>query len=133
MSRGRADVMHRTRSARIATIALLTALTTACANKPMPGTGTRAAVTMGTISGLVSTAEGSTPVGGRKVTVINTATNERFETSTAVNGGYTVRVPEGTYRIEVELRTGERLDKRPDPTTVGSGDLDAERNFVIAR
>ncbi|HTM04692.1 MAG TPA: carboxypeptidase-like regulatory domain-containing protein [Vicinamibacterales bacterium] len=125
--------MHRARSARIATIALLTALTTACANKSLPGTGTRAAVTMGTISGLVSTGDGSTPVSGRKVTAINTATNARVDTSTATNGGYTMRVPEGHYRLEVELRAGERLDKRPDPTTVGSGDLDAERNFVIAR
>lgn len=115
-------------------MALLTALaTTACANRPVPGTGTRAAVTMGTISGLVSTGDGNTPVSGRMVTAINTATNARFDTSTATNGGYTVRVPEGNYRIEVELRRGERLDKRPDPTTVGGGDLDAERNFVIAR
>jgi hypothetical protein len=126
--------MHHARSARVATIALLTALAaTACANKPVPGTGTRAAVTMGTISGLVSTGDGTTPVTARKVTAINTETNLRFDTTTAANGGYTLRVPEGNYRIEVELRAGERLDKRPDPTTVGSGDLDAGRNFVITR
>jgi hypothetical protein len=82
---------------------------------------------------LVSTGAGNTAVSGRKVTAINTATGARFDTTTATNGGYTVQVPAGHYRIEVELRSGERLDKQPDATDVGIGDLDADRNFLITR
>ena len=69
----------------------------------------------------------------RKVTAINTATNARFDATTATDGGYTLRLPAGRYAIEVELQAGERLEKRPEPTDVGAGDLDAGRDFLIAR
>jgi hypothetical protein len=42
-------------------------------------------------------------------------------------------VPSGTYRIEIELRPGETLAKRPDETHVGNADLDTTRDFVITR
>jgi hypothetical protein len=42
-----------------------------------------------------------------------------------------MKVPEGTYRIDVELRAGEALVKRPDDTRVRNSDLDAQRDFVI--
>jgi hypothetical protein len=44
----------------------------------------------------------------------------------------TVRVPPGTYRLDLELRPGETLATRPDDTEVDAGDLDAGRNFVVA-
>jgi hypothetical protein len=88
----------------------------------------------GTIAGIVSTGlDGSTPLTGRKVTAVNTTTGARVDVTTGANGGYTLQVPVGSYRIDVELRDGERLAKQPDPTDVGSGDLDAARDFVIAR
>ena len=62
----------------------------------------------GTIAGIVSSV-GKAPEPGRKVTATNVATGERFEAITGVNGGYTIKVPEGTYKVEVELRTGEVL------------------------
>jgi hypothetical protein len=65
------------------------------------------------------------------VTVIDVATGAKLETSTAVNGGYSIKVPAGTYRIEVELREGETFETRPEETQVNVGDVDAERNFVI--
>jgi hypothetical protein len=43
-----------------------------------------------------------------------------------------VRVPRGTYRLEVELRSGETLAAQPEATKVDAGDLDAGRNFVVA-
>jgi len=85
----------------------------------------------GTISGVVSAAAGSVALASRKVTAINTATNAKYESTTASNGGYTIKVPEGTYRIEVELRAGEVLAKQPDETRIHSGDLDARRDFVV--
>jgi uncharacterized protein YfaS (alpha-2-macroglobulin family) len=56
----------------------------------------------------------------------------RFDTSTTSTGGYTVRVPAGMYRLEVELRAGETLAQSPEPTEVDAGDLDAGRDFDVA-
>ena len=83
----------------------------------------------GTISGIV--ADGSMPLGGRTITAVNVGTGARFETSSTSTGGYTVRVPAGTYRLEFELRAGEELAVAPEATEVDPGDLDAGRNFVI--
>jgi hypothetical protein len=113
-------------------VVLITA--TACSlNKPVAGTGDRSTATSGTLAGLVSTDDGKTALSGRKVTATNTATNARFDATTATDGGYTLKVPAGHYAIDVELRAGERLAKRPDPTDVGAGDLDSGRDFVITR
>jgi polygalacturonase len=86
----------------------------------------------GSISGTVTANDGATALGARKVTAINTATGARFDVSTTTAGGYTVRVPRGTYRLEVELRSGETLAAQPEATEVDPGDLDAGRNFVVA-
>jgi len=85
----------------------------------------------GTISGTVSAGAGTTAVPSRKVTVINVATNARFDTTTTATGGYTVKVPEGSYRIELELRPGEALAKQPSDVRIHNGDLDARRDFVV--
>jgi hypothetical protein len=84
----------------------------------------------GTIAGIVTT-DGNAPVAGRKVTVVNTDTGARFEGTTGPNGGYTIKVPQGNYRIEVTLLGGERVAKQPDPTHINNSDLDAQRNIVI--
>ena len=85
----------------------------------------------GTIAGIVRTADASVAVPGRKVTVIEVKTGERHDTTTGTNGGYTIQVPEGTYRFEIELRPGETLAKQPDQTHVNNSDLDASRDFII--
>jgi len=41
-------------------------------------------------------------------------------------------VPEGTYRIEIELRASETLTKKPEQTHINNGDTDSGRDFVIA-
>jgi hypothetical protein len=41
---------------------------------------------------------------------------EKFESTTGPNGGYTIKVPEGTYRVDVEVREGEVVSKKPDDT-----------------
>jgi hypothetical protein len=83
----------------------------------------------GTIAGVVRS--GANPVIGRKVTAVNVATGASFEATTAANGGYTIKVPEGTYRIDLETRAGETIGKRPDQTQVNNSDLDAARDFEI--
>jgi hypothetical protein len=65
------------------------------------------------------------------VTVIEVTTGARHDTTTAANGGYTIQVPKGTYRFEIELRPGETLAKQPEQTHVGDADLDTSRDFVI--
>src|SRR4051812_28652361 len=85
----------------------------------------------GTIAGIVKTADAAVAVPGRKITVIETTTGARHDTTTAANGGYTIQVPEGTYRIEIELRPGETLAKQPGETRVTNSDLDAGRDFII--
>ena len=99
-------------------------------NRPVLDAGAKADVG-GSISGNV-TVSGGAGLSARKVTAINTETGMRFDVSTTTTGGYTVRVPRGTYRLELELRGGESLSAQPDPTEVDAGDLDAGRNFVVA-
>ena len=109
--------------------ALLIGSTVAC--HPGPVVETKPNAAGGTIAGMVSTADSTVAVPGRKVTAIEVKTGTRFEATTATNGGYTIKVPEGTYRLEVELRPAETLAKRPDETQVNNGDLDPGRDFVI--
>ena len=84
----------------------------------------------GTIAGIVST-DGRVALPARRVTVVNTTTGEKFEATTGTNGGYTIKVPQGTYRLEVELHEGEKLAKQPGETRVQKSDLDPQRDFVI--
>jgi hypothetical protein len=86
----------------------------------------------GTIAGIVRATDGSVPLVARKVTAINSKIGVRFDTTTGVNGGYTIKVPEeGRYRIEVELREGEVISKGPEETQINNGDLDPGRDFEI--
>ena len=88
----------------------------------------------GSISGRVSASDGATALSGRKVTAVNLATGRRYDVSTSSNGGYTVRVPVGMYKVEVELRNGEVLVEQPEASIeIDRGDLDAARDFVISR
>ena len=93
--------------------------------------GSDVPVTSGTISGIVRSS-GAVPLAARRVTAVEVDTGARFEASTATNGGYTMKVPTGRYRLEVELQAGETVVEGPEATTVSRSDLDAQRNFVIA-
>jgi hypothetical protein len=100
---------------------------------PIVDTGARPEGVGGTIAGSVTATAETTPLTSRKVTAVNQSTNAKFETSTGANGTYTLKVPAGTYRLDVELRSGETLDRRPDATDVGVGDIDSARDFVVTR
>ena len=115
-----------------AAVALL--MIAGCAPRgPVVDTGARPEGVGGTIAGTVRGTAEVTALSGRKVTAINQTTNARFEASTGTSGGYTLKVPAGTYRLDVELRSGESLDVRPEPTDVGVGDIDSARDFVVTR
>jgi hypothetical protein len=84
----------------------------------------------GTIAGIVST-DSKVAVPSRKVTAINVQSGARFDATTGPNGGYTIQVPQGTYRLELELKPGEAIVKHPGETRVNRSDLDPQRHFVI--
>jgi carboxypeptidase family protein len=118
--------------AREAAVAAVLLLSLGCGPRgPILGTATKPPGVGGTIAGIVKTEDGTTALSARKVTAINTDTGARFEASTASNGGYTLKVPKGTYKLEVELRPGEVLAQQPGATDINVGDLDARRDFVV--
>ena len=114
-----------------ATVTTLLAVSVACHPFRGPVIGGTEQKVGGTIAGIVSASDGTTALPSRKVTAINTATQARYDATTAANGGYTIKVPEGTYKIEVELRPGESLSKQPGETHITNGDLDPKRDFVV--
>lgn len=97
---------------------------------PVIDTGSKPEGVGGTIAGFVRSS-GGTPLAGRKVTATNVVSAVRYEASSAINGGYTIKVPRGKYRLEVELRPGEALEKDPVETEVNTSDLDPHRDFVV--
>ena len=104
----------------------------ACHPGPVVNAGAKQPSVGGTIAGVVTTADPLVALPGRKVTAIETTSGSRYDTTTANNGGYTIQVPEGRYHLDVELRAGEMLAKRPDDTRINNGDLDPRRDFVIS-
>jgi hypothetical protein len=110
---------------------LMACLLATVACHPGPIVGAQSVSVGGTIAGIVSTTDSAIAVPGRTVTAINVRTGSRHTATTAGNGGYTIKVPEGTYRLEIELRSGEKLAKQPEETQVNNGDLDPGRDFTI--
>lgn len=106
----------------------------ACAARhgaPVVDTGAKPSDITGTIAGTVS-ADSAVALSGRKVTATAEDTGMAYAATTSTGGGYTIKVPAGhRYRLDVELRTGEKVAKAPDPTQVNASDLDPDRNFVI--
>jgi hypothetical protein len=84
----------------------------------------------GTIAGIVATSA-QQAVPGRTVTAVSTSTGRRFAATTGLDGGYTIQVPRGTYRIELALQANEALLKQPEETRITRSDVDASRDFVI--
>jgi len=117
-----------------AAVLIFTVVLTACnaAHGPVIDKGSKPPNVKGTISGIVRSVGGA-PITGRKVTAENLTTGEKFEATTAVNGGYTVQVTPGKYRLSVELQAGESLAEQPAETSITPSDLDGRRNFVIGQ
>jgi Carboxypeptidase regulatory-like domain len=83
------------------------------------------------IAGIVRGPEGTSPVAGRTVEIIDTATGERRAVRTAEGGGFTVAVPPGKYRLELAVRDGETIVKRPGIVDMDDRDIDANNEFVL--
>ena len=116
----------------VAVCAVLTTIACGVARRPIVDTGTKPPQTGGTISGMVRAAGSNAPLDARRVTAVDVSSGQKYETATAVNGGYTMKVPAGRYRLEVELRDGESLVERPSELSISQSDLDAQRDFRIS-
>ena len=99
---------------------------------PIADRGEKPPTQDGTIAGNVRT-DGDAAVVTRVVRAVAVSTGQKFETTTNNAGTYTLKVPPGRYRLEVELRGGERLSKEPGEFQINASDLDPGRNFVITR
>jgi hypothetical protein len=99
--------------------------------RPIVNSGPKPPAVGGTIAGIVKTEDPRVAPPSRKVTAVDVRSGSHFDAVTGADGGYSIQVPEGTYRVEVELRGNETLAKRPGETHVGNGNLQAARDFVI--
>ncbi len=94
-------------------------------------TGPKPVQADGTISGIVSGPERTTPIAGRTVEVVEVATGERQRVVTNNAGGFTFKVKPGKYRVEITLREGEKVVKSPGVLDVNRSDVDAHADFVV--
>jgi hypothetical protein len=88
--------------------------------------------TPGTIAGILRLGIGGEPVGGRRITAVNVDdSTRRYTATTNVNGGFSIPVPPGKYRLEVDLRGSERMLQSPGTIDINESDLDANREVAI--
>ncbi len=97
---------------------------------PVVDLGPKPPAARGTITGLVH-GPADSALEGRAVDAINVATGEKHTTATVSNGGFTIELPKGKYRLELELRAGETLLKHPDVVDLDRGDIDSHIEFVV--
>ena len=101
------------------------------AASPVVEAAPRAQQPHATITGTVRGLEGTSPVAGRTLAVVDVTTGQRTVVRTSSSGGFTVAVPAGRYRLEMSLRDGETLIKRPELLDLDRGDQDANVELVV--
>ena len=91
---------------------------------------TSAAAIGGTIAGVVM-GPADVTLADRTVTMVNVETGERYQTATGQTGGYSLRVPAGTYRVTVQLRPGERLAEGESAILLTTGDREIRKDVTV--
>jgi hypothetical protein len=89
--------------------------------------------TAGTIGGILQSPGGRDPLAGRRVEAVDADTGRRYSAVTNVSGGFTIQVPPGKYRLQVELREGEGVVKDPGTIDINSSDLDANIEVEVGQ
>lgn len=84
----------------------------------------------GTIAGIVSVIGGE-PLPGRRVHAVHLGTSQRYSAVTNVNGGFSIVVPPGKYRLELVLLEGEKVVREPGEIDINESDLDANLVIVV--
>ena len=115
-----------------AAVALVVALIGGCrSGQPIYSQTPEDQSTPGTIAGNVQAGEGGDPLAGRRIHAVSLASGRRYSATTSVTGGFSIPVPPGKYRLEVELREGERVLRSPGTIDINDSDLDANLEVVI--
>ena len=99
---------------------------------PVVDMGPRPPDARGTLTGMVRGPEGTSAIGARTVEIFNTATGEKHTTTTSETGGFTIQLPAGKYRLELPLKDGETIAKRPGIIDLARGDIDSHVEFVLS-
>lgn len=116
------------------TVGVLTVFAAAGCHRSVPPLDTSpqaAAQPRGTISGTIRGPEGTTAVEGRVVDVIDVTTNRRQRLTTDQNGGFSVTLDPGDYRVVLTLLDGEAIVRQPGVIHVDRSDVDTDADFVI--
>ena len=117
---------------RSVSVGLVLVVAAACRQGvPVIDTSPRPGQADGTISGTVRGPEGTSPVSDRIVAVVDIQSGERQQTATNSAGGFTFKVKPGKYRVELTLRDGEVLVKKPGVIDVNRSDVDAHADFIV--
>ena len=114
-------------SIAIAVALVATLLGAACRRGvPVVDPGPRPPTQDGTISGRLMTPGDASRLSGRRVEVVNIQNGDSRSVSTASDGGFTVKVPPGKYRLKIELHPGEAIVRGPDTIDINPSDLDSD-------
>jgi hypothetical protein len=135
-SLGQGDVMTQVRLARSVVVLLMmfaaSTAGTSCRHATLVAdAGPKPPTAAGTISGQLRTPGNGAPVVGRTVTAINNADGKRHQVTTNNTGGFTIKVPPGRYRIEVERQSGEVVSGAPTDQQVGESDIDSQLVITV--
>jgi len=84
----------------------------------------------GTIAGLVR-GPGDAALPGRTVELVNISTGEKHPATTTTNGGFSIELPKGKYRLQLQLHEGETLTRQPGIVDLDRGDIDTHIEFVV--
>jgi carboxypeptidase family protein len=110
---------------------LLTVAGAACRpGQPLVDTEPGKNRTPGTIAGAVRTTAND-PLPGRTVHAVNTETGKTYSAVTGVTGGFSIKIPPGKYRLELDLREREEVAQQPGIIDINQSDLDTDLDIVI--
>ena len=85
----------------------------------------------GLLRGTIRGSERSIPLDGRTVEVVNVATRQCQRATTSDTGGFSMRLAPGKYRVDLLLRDGESVVKRPGIIVLDASDPDARADFEV--
>ena len=112
------------------TVLILVTLT-GCRRGMAVDTAPQPAPANGLLRGTIRGSDGSIPLDGRTVEVLNVATGQRQRATTSDAGGFSVRLAPGKYRVDLLLRDGESIVQRPGIIVLEASDPDVRADFVV--
>jgi hypothetical protein len=122
--------MRMNRLGVLSVVVVLVAGPACRSGQPILVSATGDKTTPGTIGGILS-AVGGDRLAGRGVHAVHVGGGERYSAVTSVTGGFTIKVPPGEYRLEVDLREGEKIVRSPGVVHINKSDLDANLEIVV--